>query len=74
MFPLLCQFQEICLFGHIMDPGHKTHQKFEWGPSCGGAGPGIMNILHQQKVLHLVVLLEVSIDTQVLFQPLVGSL
>jgi hypothetical protein len=67
MLPLLHQLWEVCLFGHVMGSGCKAHQKFEWGHSCSGARPGIVDILHQWELLCPVILLEVSIDAQVLF-------
>jgi hypothetical protein len=53
---------------------HVFHEVFKQGLLCGGAGPGIVYILHHGEPACPVILIIVSINSKVLFKPLIGML
>ena len=55
------------------EPRDCPDQKFEGHEAGGGVGPGIVHKLHHGQEQGLVVLLEITVDPEVLFQPLVHA-
>ena len=55
-------------------PWYGSYQEFKGGKAGGGIGPGVVHKLSHRQEQGPVVLLKIAVDSEVLFQPLVGTL
>ena len=59
---------------HNVKPWDGSYQEFKGGKAGGGIGPGIAHKLSHRQERGPVVLLKIAVDSEVLLQPLVGTL
>jgi hypothetical protein len=55
-------------------PWYGSYQEFKRGKASSGIGPGVVYELGHRQEHGPVILLEIAIDSEVLLQPLVGTL
>ena len=56
-----------------IESGDSPYQEFKGGKAGSGIWPGIVHELGHRQERGPVVLLEIAIDSEVLFQPLIGT-
>ena len=56
-----------CLLLIFPDAWRKSYEEVKWGLSGGGAGPQVVDVLGNRQPLGPIVLLEVAVNSEVLF-------